>query len=130
MYKKKLPQQESTQSMKFIIVVGPSFINNLVFDQSEKTKKAFSLCRDNIPSSKAMLFLTFQTDQNKHRGATFHTLLRFLPIQAPSHPTRVSLTEEGNTQHTPNKVKNRFHIVLVFSQMEKKMVNRLFIISA
>ena len=75
---------------------------------------------DSTPTSKAMLFLTFQTDQNKHRGAIFHTVLRCLPTQAPSQPTRVSLTEEVNTQHTPSKVKNIFHTSLVFSQWRRR----------
>ena len=65
MYKKQpLPQWEPTQSMKSISVEGPSFINNLDSDQSTYTKKAFNFCKDNTPSSKAILFLTFQTDQN------------------------------------------------------------------
>ena len=120
MYKKDLPQWGPTQSMESINIVGPAFINSLVSDQSEKTKKAFSLCRDSTPSSKVMLFLAFQTDQNKHRGAAFHTVLRFLPTQAPSHPKKVSLTKAGNTQHTPNRVKNSFHTSLIFSQWRRR----------
>ena len=116
MYKKQPPPPhlEPTQSMKFINVKGPVFIDNLVFNQSEKTKEAFSLCKDSTPSSKATLFLAFQTDQNKHRRRTFHTILPFLPTQAPSQPKKVSITEEGKTQHTPNRIKNSFHTSLVF----------------
>ena len=122
MYKKQPPPPhlEPTQSMKFISIKGPVFIDNLVFDQSEKTKEAFSLCKDSTPSSKAIPILAFQTDQNKHRGAVFHIVLCFLPSQSPSQPKRASLTDEGNTQHTPNKVKNNFHTSLVFSQWKRK----------
>ena len=87
MYKKKKktapphPQQELIQSMKSINVERPSSIDSLVSDQSEKTKEVFSFC---TPSLKAILFLVFQTDQNKHRGPAFHTVLRFLPTQASS----------------------------------------------
>lgn len=71
---------------------------------------------DNTPPSKAILFLAFQTGQNKHKGPAFQTVLRFLPTQTPFHPKRVSISEEGNTQYTPNNVKNNSHTSLVFSQ--------------
>ena len=70
---------------------------------------------DSTYSSKVTLFPTFQTDQNKHKRFASQTVLRFLPTKDPFHPKRVSLTEEGNTQDTPNKVKNNFHTSLVFS---------------
>ena len=74
MYKKQPPPPhlEPTQSMKFINVKGPVFIDNLVFNQSEKTKEAFSLCKDSTPSLKAILFLAFQIDQNMHKGPSIH----------------------------------------------------------
>ena len=71
---------------------------------------------DITPSSKTILFLTFQTDQNKHKGSAFQTILRILPKKDLFHPKRVSLTEERNTQDSPNKVKSNFHTSLVFSQ--------------
>ena len=115
MYKNQpLLEREPTQSMKSISVEGPSFINNLDSDQSKYTKNAFSFCMDKTPPSKAILFLAFQTGQNKHKKPAFQTVLRFLPIKDPFHPKKVSLTEEENTQDTPNKVKNNFHTSLVF----------------
>ena len=121
MYKKKPPphpffQWEPTQPMKPINVERLAFIDSLVSNRREKTKAACSLYKDNTPSSKTILFLAFQTNQNKHRGSAFHTVMYFLYTQAPSQPNRVSLTEEGNTQHKPNRVKNSFHTSLVFSQ--------------
>ena len=52
---------------------------------------------DNTLSSKAIIFLAFQADQNKHNGPSCQTALRFLPTNDLFHPKRVSLTEEGNT---------------------------------
>ena len=106
--------------MKSISVKGPSFINNLDSDQSTYTKKAFNFCKDNTPSSKAILFLAFQTDQNKHKGLAFQTTLHILPTKVPFHPKRVSLTEKGNTHYTLNKVNNNFHTSLVFSQWRRR----------
>ena len=71
---------------------------------------------DSTPSSKTILFLAFQTDQNKHNGPTFQTVLHFLPTKDPFQPKRVSLTKEGITQDTANKVKNSFHTSILFSQ--------------
>ena len=118
--KTTFPQREPTQSMKSISVEGLSFINNFDYDQSKHTKNAFSFCMDSTPPSKAILFLTFQTNKNKHKGATFQTALRFLPTKDPFHAKRVSLTKEGNTQYTPNKMKNSFHTSLVHSQCRRR----------
>ena len=117
--KQPFPQQESTQSMKSISVEWSSFINNLDSNQSKYTKNAFRLCMDSTPPSKASLFLT-QTDQNKHKRLAFQTVLRFLPTKDHFHSKKVSLTEEGNTQYTSNKVKNSFHTSLVFSQWRRR----------
>ena len=94
--KKTTPPLPGAQSMKSISIEGPSFINNLDSVQSKYTKKDFSFYMDSTPSSKAILFLVFQTNQNKHKGPTFQIALRFLPTKAPFRPKRVSLTEEGN----------------------------------
>ena len=75
---------------------------------------------DNTLSSKAILFLTFQMDQNKHNGLACQTTLRFLPTKDPLHPKRVSFTEEGNTQDTPNNEKSNIHTSLIFSQWRKR----------
>ena len=82
--KNLLPHRELTQSIKSIKVKGPSFINNLVSDHSKYTKEAFNLWMDNTLSSKAILFLAFQMDQNKYNGPACHTALRFLPTRTPS----------------------------------------------
>ena len=60
---------------------------------------------DSTPSSKAILFLTFQMTQNKHNGPTCHATVLFLPTKVPLHPKRVSFTEKGKTQDTPKKKK-------------------------
>ena len=88
--KNLLPHREHTQSTKSIKVEGPSFIHNLVSDQSKYTKEAFSLWMDSTLSSKAILFLAFQMTQNKHNGPTCHTTFLFLPTKEPLHPKRVS----------------------------------------
>ena len=98
MYKKQpFPQWKPAQSMKLINVEGPYFINNLDSDQSKCAKNVCNFWMDSTPPSKAILFLAFQTDQNKHKGPTFQTALCFLPTKNPFHPKRVSLIEDGNT---------------------------------
>ena len=120
-YKRQpLPQREPTQSMKSINIKGPFSINNLVAYHNKYTKEPFSLWMDNTSSSKAILFLTFQTVQKKHKGPTLQTFLRFLPTKNPFQLKRVSLTEEGNTHKTPKREKNTSHKALVFTQWRSK----------
>ena len=73
---------------------------------------------DNTLSSKAILFLTFQMTQNKRNGPSCHTFFLFVPTKEPLHPKRVSFTEEGNTQVTPNKERSNIHTV--FSQWRRR----------
>ena len=47
---------------------------------------------------------------------SLQTVLRFFPTKNPFQPKRVSLTEEGNTQDTPTKVKIISHNALMSSQ--------------
>ena len=75
---------------------------------------------DDILSLKAVLFLAFQTDQNKHNGPSCQTALRFLATKDPLHPKRVSFTEEGNTQDTPNNERSNTHTSLVFLQWRRR----------
>ena len=75
---------------------------------------------DSTLSSKSILFIAFQTDQNKRNRHTCHIALRFLPTKDPLHPKRVSFTKEGNTQDTPNNEKNNIHTSLVFSQWRRR----------
>ena len=95
-------------------------MNNLASDWKERIKEYFSLCIDNISSLNANLFLTFQTVQKMWRGVALHTFLRFLPTKEPCQLRRVSLTEKGNTQDTPNKVNSKSHKTLVFEQCRRR----------
>ena len=97
-------------------VDGPSFINKLVSDQSELRKEVFSLWMDNTSSSKAILFLIFQTVQKMQRGPAVETVLHFFPTKKQFQPNKVSLIEDRNTQDTTKRVKNISHNALVFSQ--------------
>ena len=100
-------------------VNGPSFVNKLASDQSELRKEVFSLWIKNTSSSKAILFLVFQTVQKMQRGPTFQTVLRFFPTKKPFQPNRVSLINNRNTQDTSKRVKSISHNALVFSQWRR-----------
>ena len=117
---KKQPYLEPNQSIKLAIVRGQSTMNNLVSYQKERIKEYFNLCIDNISSLNANLFLVFQTIQKMWRGAALHAFLCFLPTKEPCQLRRVSVTEEGNTQDTPNKVKSKSHKTLVFEQCRRR----------
>ena len=95
-------------------------MNNFVSAQRERIKEKFNIWIDNISSLKAKQFLAFQTVQKMCRGAALHTFLRFLPTKEPCQLRRVSLTEEGNTQDTPNKVKRRSHKTFVLEQWRRR----------
>ena len=95
-------------------------MNNLVSYQKERIKEYFNLCIDNISSLNANLFLVFQTIQKMWRGAALHAFLCFLPTKEPCQLRRVSVTEEGNTQDTPNKVNSKSHKTLVFEQWRRR----------
>ena len=112
----KQPQLKPNQSIKLTIVRGQSIINNLASDQIERTNEYLSLWTENTSSLKTSLFLVFQIVQKMQREATLHTLLRFLPTKEPCQLRRVSLTEEGSSQDTPNKVKSNSYRTLVFEQ--------------
>ena len=128
--KQPLHQREATQSMKSISVEGQSFINNLDFDQSKYTKNAFSFCKDSTPSSKAIMFLTFQNDQNKHKGPAFQTALCFLPTKSPFPPQEGFLNRARKHSIHSKQSKEQFsHFPCLFA-MEKKMVNGLQMHSA
>ena len=94
-------------------------MNNLVSDQKVRIKECFNFWINNESSLKANLFLTFQTVQKMWRGAALHALC-FLPRKKPFQLRRVSLTEEGKTQDTPNKVKSRYHNTLLLEQWKRR----------
>ena len=95
-------------------------MNNLASAQKVRIKECFSLWIDNDSSLKANLFLAFQTVQKMWRGVALHAFLRFLPRKKPFQLRRVSLTEEGKTQDTPNKAKRRSHNALVLEQWRRR----------
>ena len=99
-------------------VNGPSFVNKLASDQSELRKEVFSLWIKNTSSSKAILFLVFQTVQKMQRGPTFQTVLRFFPTKKPFQPNRVSLINNRNTHDTPKRVKASPTMLLSFHNEE------------
>ena len=123
-YKKQpLPHEEPTQSIKSIKVKWPYFINNLVSNQSKYTKEAFSLWMDSTLSSKAILFLVFHIDQNKHKGPTFQTALRFLPTKdliQKGFPNR----GRKHPRHSKQRKGQLPHFLCLFA-MEKKIVDGL-----
>ena len=113
--KNPLPYYIHTHSIKSIKVEDPSFIHNLVSNQSKYTKEFFSFWMDSTPSSKTE-FLVFQTTQNKHDGLKSHATFLFLPTKEPLQPMRVSFIERRKTQETPKKERSKVHTFLVLSQ--------------
>ena len=95
-------------------------MNNLASAQKVRIKECFSLWIDNESFLKANLFLAFQTVQKMWRGAALYAFLRFLPTNKPFQLRRVSQTEKGNTQDTPNKVKSRSYNTLVLEQWRRR----------
>ena len=112
--------QRPNQSRKLKRVKGTSFIHPFAYDQRKQTKELFKLWIKSSSSSKAILFLVFQTIQNKHNGPPLHTFLRFLSTNEPCHRNRVSLTDDGNIQDTPKTAKSNSHKTLVFTQWTRR----------
>ena len=110
------PQQEPNQSKKINKERGPSTMEELAQDKRLQMNEFFNLWIDRTSFSKTILFLSFQTIQNKQRGAARQTLLRFLSFKGASQPKSVSLTENGRTQLTPNKENNRSHKTFALEQ--------------
>ena len=100
---------------------GTIFYKQIVSDQSKLRKEFFSLWKDSTSSSKAILFLVFQTVQKMQRGPALQTILCFFPTKEPVQPNRVSLTDE-NTQDTPKRVKSISYNAHLFT-MKKEVVN-------
>ena len=86
------PYLEPSYSKKLTREEGLKTINTLTQDQRLHTKEYFSLWSENTSFPKANKFLSFQTDQNIHKGVICHAFLRVFPTNAPCHPRRV----EGN----------------------------------
>ena len=73
-----------------------SSLNILAQDHKVNKKEDFILKAEGISLSKAALFLSFHTVQNKQRGAANYKLFRFLPTLALCHARSVWLTVNGN----------------------------------
>ena len=84
--------KKSTEELKL------SSLNILAQDHNVNKKKDFILKAEGISLSKAALFLSFHTVQNKQRGAANQILFRFLPTLALCYARRVWRTVNGNTQ--------------------------------
>ena len=75
------PQQEPNQSTKLNKDKGPTTIEELAQDKRLQTNEFFNLWVDQVSLSKTILFLSFQTVQNKQRGAARQTFLWFLSLK-------------------------------------------------
>ena len=95
---------------------GISSIHPFASDQRQQTKELFKLRIESSSPSKGILFLAFQTIQNKHNGPSLHTFLCFLSTNRPCHPNKVSLTDDGSTQDTQKRAKSNSYKILVFTQ--------------
>ena len=101
-------------------------MEELAQDKRLQMKEFFNLWSDRTSFSKTILFLSFHTIQNKQRGAARQTLLCFLSFKGACQPKRVSLTEKGVTQLTPNKENKRSHKTFALGQW----IRMWFIISS
>ena len=124
------PYLEPSHSKKLTKEKGLKTINTLTQDQRLHTKECFSFWSESTSFPKANKFLTFQTNQNIHKGAICHAFLRVFPTNAPCHPRRVSLTEPKRTQATPKREKRRFHNACVLTPMRNEeyigCINKIF----
>ena len=91
-------------------------INKLVHAQRLHKKLNLILWTECLMFSNALLFLTFQFVQKRHKGAALHTFLLFLPTTNLCQLVSVSLTEEGRTQDMRKSEKRRCQTALVLSQ--------------
>ena len=94
------PYLEPSHSKKLIREEGFKTINTLTQDQRLHTKEYFSLWSENSSFPKANKFLSFQTNQNIHKGAICQAFLQVFTTKAPCQPRRVSFTEPKRTQTT------------------------------
>ena len=97
-----LPQTDPNQSMKSIMDNNLSPINSLVQVNKLHKNKYFSLWIESSTFSKDLLFLSFQIDQKKHKGAALQTFFCFLPTKEPCQSSRVFLIVDCITQKTLN----------------------------
>ena len=110
------PHLRPTHTKKLNKELGPSTILHLDQDHKLITKENFILWIEKSSFSNATLFLSFQTVQKRHKGATLQTFTRFLPTNCPYHLRRISFTDEGRTQSTPKRLNNKSHKTLALVQ--------------
>ena len=81
--------RKSTKELKL------SALYNLAQDHKVNKKDDFILKAEGISFSKAALFLSFHSVQNKQRGAAIQILFRFFPTLAPCQERRTWRTVKG-----------------------------------
>ena len=87
--------------------------------QRLQAKEDFNPWIDCPSLSKVLLFLSFQTIQKRHKGATHHACFLFFPTKEPCHPNKASLTDEESTHATPKRKNRRHHKTLVLARWRR-----------
>lgn len=70
--------------------------------------------------SNAILFLSFQMIQNKHKGATFRAFFLFFLMKRPNQVNNLAFLENCNSHTTPNKKTrclNNFALLYIWKQL-------------
>ena len=88
------PYLEPNQSKKLTSEEGFKTIDTLTQDQRLHTKEFFNLWSESSSLPNANIFLSFQTNQNIHKGVICQAFLRTFPTNASCHPRRVSFLEQ------------------------------------
>lgn len=95
------------------------FCHTLVSSQRKYMKELFKFWMDRS-SAEATPFLTFQTVQNRHKGAALHTSFILLSTKDPFQPFKSCLIEEWKSKATPKKEENKkAHNTLILTQWSK-----------
>ena len=111
---------ETSQSMRPAKFERPSFMHNLVSHQRKYATELSNLWMGSTSSSKAILFLAFQTFQKRHKGSTLHISYLCLPIRGPFHPFNACLIEEG--KQATSKKEEILHYHPHLNVMEQNMI--------
>ena len=94
----RCPYFELIQPTKPIMVMGTSSIYNLTHSKKVFIKESLIACCVCSESSKALLFVSFHSFQDRHTGAELLTFFCFLPTNESCQINRVPLTVECITQ--------------------------------
>ena len=119
--KNNAPQQAPNQSTKST-TEEPNAAHNLDHTQRLQSKTSLIPWSDSSLLSNTLLFLSFQTVQNKHKRAARETFFLFLPKKDPCQLESNSLTEEGSTRDTPNRANKRCQDTMV-----EHVINQFFL---